>query len=62
MSREPSVVIGAVFTLVLLAYSFFFEGSAESQLKLTEFLEGLVPLIAALFIRSQVVPAKAPRA
>ncbi len=61
MSREPSAIIGAIFTILMLLYSWLFDGNAENQLRLMEFFEGLVPLIAALIIRSQVTPASKTR-
>jgi len=61
MNREPSVIIGAVFMLLVWAYGFFFQGSADNQLRLWEFLQGLVPLITAFLIRSQVTPASKAR-
>lgn len=61
ISKEPAVIIGAVFTLLVWAYGFFFEGNAENQLRLHEFLQGLIPLIVGVITRSQVTPARAPR-
>ena len=61
ISKEPAVLIGAVFTLLVWAYGFFFEGSAENQLRLHEFLQGLIPLTTGFFIRSQVSPTRASR-
>lgn len=53
--KEPAVIIGAIVAALALAAKFGIAISADQQLAVKDFAEAFLPLLAALFIRSNVV-------